>query len=146
MLLFKEHEVFPSKEVLQNELGSVVYCILEEMEAHLRHEEFDFTLNWYYSDKMNLWLCKVCQNNRNVFWYSVGCGSLKTIFVIAPKDLDVIAGLDIDEQMKEDFLRAKPIGRLLTVSINVCQKKQLGDLLTIAKFKKSINSNNFSIN
>jgi hypothetical protein len=42
----------------------------------------------------------------------------------------------IPEQIKEDFCRMKPIGKLLPMVINVDKHEQLVDLLKIIKLKK----------
>ena len=142
MSLLKEHEVFPSKEVLQNALGGV-YCILEELETRLTQDDFGFSFNWYFSTHIKSWSCKIYQNQKIIFSFLVEEGFFKIMFVFNEKHLEGFASLDISEQVKEKILRAKAVGKMLTLSINVKQKEQLADLYKICKYKTTIDCNRF---
>jgi hypothetical protein len=135
--LLKEQEIFPSKEVLQGVLGKV-YDVLEELETRVTQSELALTLDWNYYRDGKAWLCKVCHKKKTVFWLSIWEGFFKTAFYFTEKHLEGIAGLDISEQIKEDFCRMKPIGKLLPMVININRQEQLIDLLKIVKFKKEI--------
>jgi len=133
--LLKEQEIFPSREVLQDVLGKV-YDVWAELETRVTQDELALTLDWNYYRDGKAWLCKVCHKKKTVFWLSVWEGFFKTGFYFTEKHLAGIADLDISEQIKEDFCRMKPIGKLLPMVINIDQQEQLVDLLKIVKFKK----------
>ena len=135
VLLLREQEIFPSKEVLKTVLGPV-YDVLEELEEQVTQGEFSLTLNWNYYKDGKSWFCKVCHKKKTVFWLSVWEGFFKTAFYFTEKHLESIAELDISVQIKEDFCRMKPIGKLLPMVINIDKQEQLADLLKIVKFKK----------
>jgi hypothetical protein len=63
-------------------------------------------------------------------------GFFKTTFFFLERHLAGIAELDISEQIKEDFCRMKPVGKLLPMLISINNQEQLADLLKIVKFKK----------
>ena len=84
----------------------------------------------------DLWFCKVCHKKKTVFWLSVWEGFFKTAFYFTEKHLESIAELDISVQIKEDFCRMKPIGKLRPMVISIDKQEQLADLLKIVKFKK----------
>lgn len=71
-------------------------------------------------------------------WLSVWNGFFKISFFFTEKHLEGIAALDIAENIKEDFCKAKPIGRLIPMLFNINNKKELPDVLTVAAFKKSL--------
>ena len=71
-------------------------------------------------------------------WLSVWNGLFKISFYFTEKHMEGIAALDIAENIKEDFCKAKPIGRLLPMLFNINHKKQLPDVLTVAAFRKNL--------
>ena len=133
--LLREQEIFPSKEVLQDVLGEI-YDVWTEMETRVTQSELSLTLDWNYYRDGKSWLCKVCHKKKTVFWLSVWKGCFKTTFFFLERHLKDIAELDISEQIKEEFCRMKPVGKLLPMVINIDKQEQLVDLLKIVKFKK----------
>lgn len=133
--LLREEEIFPSEEVLRSVLGQV-YDVLAELEARLTQNEFGLTFEWRYYNDGKSWLCKVCQKKKTIFWLSVWEVFFQAGFFFLERHLAEIAELDITEQIKEDFCRAKPIGKLLPMIIRINKQEQLADLLKIVKFKK----------
>jgi len=134
-LLLREQEFFPTTDVLQNVLGKV-YCVWEELVIQVTQGKFALTLDWNYYQDGKSWLCKVCHKKKTIFWLSVWEGFFKTTFYFTEKHLEGIADLEISEQIKEDFCRTKPVGKLLPMLICIDKQEQLSDLLKIVKFKK----------
>jgi hypothetical protein len=133
--LLREQNIFPSEEVLKNVLGQV-YALWAEFETQITQGEFALMPEWNYYIDGKSWLCKVCHKKKTVFWLSVWEGHFRITFFFTEKHLEGIAGLDISEQIKEDFCRMKPIGKLLPMMINIDKQSQLADVLKIVKFKK----------
>ena len=133
--LLREPDIFPSKEVLKDILGSV-YNVLEELEARLTQDEFALTFDWHYYNDGKSWLCKVIHKKKTVFWLSIWEGFFKTTFYFMERHLECIAALDISEQIKEDFCCMKPVGKLLPLQINIDKQEQIADLLKIVQYKK----------
>jgi len=134
--LLKDPEIFPSKEVLKNALGSEIYSVLEELETRLTQKEFGITLEWRYYQDGKAWLCKACYKKKTIFWLSVWEGIFKTAFYFLERHLEEIDALEITEQIKEDFYRTKSVGKLLPMLVNINKQEQLDDFLKIVKFKK----------
>ena len=137
VLLLREQEIFPSEEVLKAALGQV-YDVWAELELQITQGELALVLNWNYYKDGKSWFCKVCHKKKTVFWLSVWEGFFKTAFYFTEKHLESIAELDISDQIKEDFCRMKPIGKLLPMVINIDMQEQLADLLKIVKYKKEL--------
>ena len=133
--LLREQEIFPSREVLQDVLGKV-YDVLEKFENSVTQSELALVFDWNYYKDGKSWFCKVCHKKKTVFWLSVWEGFFKTAFYFTEKHLKGIADLDISEQIKEDFCRMKPVGKLLPMVISIDKQEQLDDVLKIVKFKK----------
>ena len=134
--LLREQAVFPSKEVLRDVLGNV-YEVLDALETRLTQPEFALTFDWHYYNDGKSWLCKVCHKKKTVFWLSVWEGHFKTTFFFLERHLEAIAALDITEQIKEDFCRIKPVGKLLPMVISIGNLAQIEDILKVAAFKKA---------
>jgi hypothetical protein len=134
--LLRIQEIYPSKEVLQEALGKV-YDVLEAFETRITQSDIALTLDWNYYNDGKSWLCKVCHKKKTVCWLSVWDGCFKTTFFFLERHLEGIAALDISEQIKEDFCRAKPIGKLIPLLIHINRPEQLADVLKVIEFKKS---------
>ena len=135
--LLRESEIFPSKEVLKDVLGTV-YDVLEALETRVTQNDFALTFDWRYYNDGKSWLCKVCHKKKTIFWLSVWEGCFKTTFFFLERHLESIAALDISEQIKEDFCRTKSVGKLLPMILNINKPEQLTDLLKIIEFKKNL--------
>jgi len=133
--LLREQEIFPSKEVLKEVLGEV-YDVLEALETRITKSDITLTLDWHYYNDGKSWLGKVCHKKKTVFWLSVWEGCFKTTFFFLDRHLEGIAALDISEQIKEDFLRTKNVGKLLPMIFAIDRQEQLADLLKVIEFKK----------
>ena len=133
--LLREQEIYPSEDVLKGVLGQV-YDVWTEFETQVTQGELALTLEWNYYRDAKSWLCKVCHKKKTVFWLSVWEGFFKAGFTFTEKHLKGIADLDISEQIKEDFCRAKPFGKLLPMGINIDRREQIADVLKVVKFKK----------
>ena len=138
--LLREQKIFPSREVLQDALGKA-YDVWAEFETRITQGDFSLTFEWRFYNDGKSWLCKVCHKKKTVFWLSVWDEGFKTTFFFLERHLAEIAELDISEQIKEDFCRMKPIGKLLPMVINIDKQEQLVDLLKIVKFKSENNLN-----
>ncbi len=135
--LLREQEIFPSEEVLKSVLGQV-YDVWAELEMKVIQGEFSLTLNWNYYKDGKSWLCKVSNEKKTVFWLSVWEGYFQIGFYFTEKHLDGIAALDIDEKIKEDFYKMKPVGKLLPMIFRISHKEQLIDILKVITFKKNL--------
>ena len=133
--LLREQEIFPSEEVLKTALGQV-YDVWTALEIQMTQGELSLTLDWNYYKNGKSWMCKVCHRKKDLFWLSVWDGFFKAAFFFTERHLDGMAELDVPEQIKEDFCRMKPIGKLLPMVIRIDRQEQLADLLKIVKFKK----------
>jgi len=132
--LLRDAAIYPTNDVLKNVLCES-YVAFETLTNSLINE-LGWVLEWNYYKDGKSWLCKVCAKKKTVFWLSVWEGFFKTTFYFTEKHLEGLATLSISEQIKEDFCRMKPIGKLLPMVISIDKQEQLADLLKIIRFKK----------
>ncbi|MCL1850253.1 MAG: DUF3788 domain-containing protein [Bacteroidetes bacterium] len=130
--LLQSPEIFPSKEVLRNALGSV-YDVFEELEATLTQENFAMTFDWQYYKDSKAWLCKVAYKKKTVFWLSIWDSGIKTSFFFLERHLEGLAALQLDEN---SCAFEKEWGKMYPLIFNINSKKQFPDLLKVVEFKK----------
>ena len=130
--LLRKPEIFPSKEVLKNELGDV-YNVLEELETRLTQDEFALTFDWHYYNDGKSWLCKVVHKKKTVFWLSIWEGFIQTGFFFLERHLEGIAALQIDD---DSFKMEKQIGKMFPLIFRINKHEQIEGLLKMVEFKK----------
>ena len=135
--LLREQEIIPTGEVLKNVLGES-YSAFEELINTITTPEFGLIPEWNYYKDGKSWLCKVCYKKKTVFWLSAWDKFFKITFFFTEKHLEGIASLDIEENIKDDFGKVKPVGRLLPLLISINKTEQLSDALKIIEFKKRL--------
>ncbi|HQH66617.1 MAG TPA: DUF3788 family protein [Clostridia bacterium] len=136
--LLRDSEIFPSAEVLKETLGNDIYDVFKSFMDTVTGAEYGLTHEWNYYNDGKSWLCKVSNKKKTTFWLSVWEGYFQIGFFFTEKHLEGIAELDIAESIKEDFCKAKPIGKLLPMIFKISRKEQLDDLQKVMAFKKSL--------
>lgn len=134
-LLLKDQNIYPDREVLKEKLGKS-FAAYEELFESVTGKEYSLVPEWRYYNDGKAWLCKVIHKKKTVFWLSVWEGGFfKTAFYFTEKTAAGIESLVIDESIKKNFKRHKPVGKLLPLAIEVTSKKQLPDLLKVISYK-----------
>lgn len=135
--LLREQNIFPTKEVLETALkGS--FSAFEELIEIITDTKYGLIAEWNYYKDGKAWLCKVCYKKKTIFWLSVWDKFFKTGFYFTDKNRMGITDLDIEKDLKENFNRSKPIGKLIPLVININRKEQIKDVIKIIDYKKSL--------
>jgi hypothetical protein len=137
IMLLKDKDILPTSEVIKNALGKSSKAFEQLMKA-ITTAEFNFDPQWHYYNDGKAWLCKVVYKKKTIFWLSVWDGFFKTGFYFTEKNCSGIDALDIDVAIVKDFKSTKPIGKLLPLTINVENEKQMNDVLKVAAYKKGL--------
>lgn len=95
-------------------------------------------LEWNYYKDGKSWLCKGSHKKKTIFWLSVWDKFFQISFFFTEKTGVGIADLDIADSLKKDFAQAKNKGKLIPLILRVSDKKQVGDVLKIAEYKKGL--------
>jgi hypothetical protein len=93
---------------------------------------------WRYYNDGKAWLYKVTLKKKTVAWVSMWEESIKTSFYFTDKNRDGIMDLDIGESVKTAFSQAKPIGKLIPLTLDLKQKEDAEDFRKIAEYKISL--------
>lgn len=137
-MLLRDPELFPSDMILKDALGNPVYSVLESFIETITGIEYGLTIEWRFYNDGKAWLGKVVHKKKTILWLSVWEGFFKAGFYFTEKHLESVAALGISETLKDEFAKAKHIGRLIPMTFEVNEKEQLKDLLTVVRFKKSL--------
>ncbi len=135
--LLREKEVYPNKEVLEKALGES-YLVFNELIKIISNEKYALTPDWRYYKDGQSWLCKVSNKKKTVCWISVWDKFFKVGFYFTEKTRLGINELNIENKIKEDFIRSKNIGKLIPLVINFSRKEQIDDVLKIMEYKKKL--------
>ena len=136
-MLLRDADIFPSNKILEDALGEGFNILVSFLET-ITNNEYALTLEWRYYNDGKAWLGKAVYKKKTIFWLSVWEGFFKTSFFFTEKHLQAIAELNISETIKDEFAKAKTIGKLIPMIFDVNKENQLGDLLTVVWFKKSL--------
>ncbi|WP_308601575.1 DUF3788 family protein [uncultured Dysgonomonas sp.] len=136
-MLLRDADIFPSDKILEDALGEGFNVLVSFLET-ITNNEYALTLEWRYYNDGKAWLGKAVYKKKTIFWLSVWEGFFKTSFFFTEKHLEAIAKLDISETIKDEFAKAKTIGKLIPMIFDVNKENQLGDLLTVVWFKTSL--------
>lgn len=130
-------DVFPDKEVLSGILGES-YDVFEEMLSEITDGNYRLSPEWRYYRDGKSWLCKVVFRKKTIFWLSVWNGYFKTAFYFLPRNVPGVLELGIKDEIKKEFINARPTGTLIPLVINIRDHEQISDLLEVVKYKKSL--------
>lgn len=133
----KDPNTPPSDEVLKEVLGTS-FDAFDELMKTVRNAPYDLVAGWNYYKDGKAWLCKVQFKKKTVFWLSVWDQYFKTAFYFTEKTKAGVMELEISEQVKSEFDQRELTGKLIPLVINVTEKKQLNDVLTIVEYKKRL--------
>ena len=136
--LLKDYDIFPTEKVLEEALGSEVYQVYKQLTEILQSPEFELHPEWNYYKDGKAWLCKVIYKKKTVFWLSVWEKQIKIGFYFTEKTATGIPELPVNEKIKQQFAEARPIGKLIPLSLSIRKAEQLEDLKQIIRYKKEL--------
>ncbi len=137
IMLLREAETEPTEEVLENALGKEVFSVYKEL-MKIFIDELGMEPQWRFYKDGNAWLCKVVFRKKTILWLSVWEKFIKTGFYFSEKTRLGIFDLEIKEEIKETFSKAKTIGKLIPLALEIEREEQIEDLMEIIKYKKKL--------
>ena len=136
-LLLRDEKVKPSSNTIENALGKKRFPVYLKLE-NVIEKELGLAMQWAFYKDGHAWLCKVVFKKKTMFWLSIWDGFIRTGFYFNDKTLPGVLELEINDQIKKDFKKEKPIGKLLPLTIDIVSAEQLEDLSTIITYKKGL--------
>lgn len=136
--LLKNPDIYPSSDVLRDALGDCVDGIFNVFIKTVTNDDYGLISEWRYYNDGKAWLCKYSYKKKTVFWLSVWEECFKISFFFTEKHRTGLAVLDVAQEIKDNFALTQPTGRLIPLIFDVTDQKQIEDVLTVIRFKKSI--------
>lgn len=136
-LLLREKETVPTNEVLEAVLDNELFKIYKEL-ISVFTDEFGLEPQWNFYKDGNAWLCKVVHKKKTILWLSVWKNYIKTGFYFTENTGTGVLELAIDNTIKEAFEVAKPIGKLIPLTLDINRQNQIKDLKEVVNYKKSL--------
>lgn len=143
MNILSNPDVFPGEEVLKEILSEESFYVYIKLMNSLNNSpdgnhatlKDGLIYEWRYYNDGKSWLCKVANKKRTIFWLSVWEGYFKVSFYFTEKHKQGICDLAISDVIKQQFLSAKPVGKLIPLTIDINSIKQLPDLIEIINLR-----------
>lgn len=133
--LLKNPELYPDEkylgEILQNGLFNTYLAFIRKL------TDLGLAWEWRYYNDGKAWLCKVTFKKKTVAWVSLWADFIKAGFYFTEKNREGILNLDISQSFKDSFSSAKPIGKLLPLTLELATQESLKTFEIIAKYKIS---------
>ncbi len=144
--LLRNADIEPTAEIIADGLGTAnnVYVnFLEKLKAYNVS-----LMDWRYYNDGKAWLSKGeykwttargANKVKPLFWLSIWESFFKVSFFFSAKVQDELLSLPISKDAKEIIKNSEPMGktmRYLPIIFDVCDDKQINDLLVLVQFRK----------
>jgi len=137
VMLLRKVEIEPTEEVLENTLEKSVLAAYREL-LKIITNDFDLEYEWRFYKDGKAWLLKAIHKKKTIFWLSAWDRSIKTNFYFTEKARSGIFDLPVNGEIKEQFDKAKAVGKLIPLTLEIERKEQLRDFREIVKYKKGL--------
>ena len=127
--------VKPEDNVLKAALGKN-YPLFAEFVQKIN--EAALTLEWNYYNDGKTWLGKVLHKKKNLCWLSVWNTGFKLTFYFPVRSMDEFFRLDIDDEIKNNAMEMKPVGKSHPVMMLVKNKKSIKNGQILLDYKKNL--------
>jgi len=136
MQQLRDENTRPDPQTIAGALGSS-WPAYEKLATEISRPPFNITFEWRWYNDGKAWLCKATAKGKTVFWLSAWDGYFKTGFYFTDKTGAGLADLEIAPAHKAAFASAKPIGKLIPLTLDIREEQDLADLLKITGYKLS---------
>ena len=136
MQQLKDENTRPDPQTIARALGSS-WPAYEKLAAEISRPPFNIIFEWRWYNDGKAWLCKATAKGKTVFWLSAWDGYFKTGFYFTEKTGAGLTALEIAPAHKAAFASAKPIGKLIPLTLDIREEQDLADLLKITGYKLS---------
>ena len=127
-----DEDTFPNESVLKKVLGRSYTAYLELLKLY---DNYELAYEWRYYRDGKAWLCKVQKKKRTIVWMSAWKGYMQAAIYLPERYIDDIIKLSISDDTKNKIMKTKNVGKSKPCIFEIKNKKVLGDLEKVMKFK-----------
>ena len=132
-LALTNKDQYPDSEILEAVLEKSFPLYQRTVQA-LSADDIQITWNYYNDGKA--WMGKLLWKKKNLGWLHIYNGLFKITIYFTEKHRSGIEVLYINPRIKSSFLQSPTVGKLLPMTFQVEQEKDLSDLLCVISYKK----------
>ena len=133
--LLREPDLVPDEDLFSEVLSKQLFDVYKEILKII--SEFGLVAEWKYYHDGKSWLWKVSKKKKTIVWISLWEEFFKSSFYFTEKNHDGLLSLDIDNKIKDSFSNARPIGRLIPLTMDIEAVTELENLKKIITYKIS---------
>lgn len=134
--LLRNPEQIPNEELFKEILSIQLFQTYKEMQKII--SGFGLSAEWRYYKDGKAWLCKITQKKKTIVWISLWESLFKSSFYFTEKNRSGIESLNIDTKIKTSFSKAKPIGKLIPLILDLENVTELENFKKIIDYKLSL--------
>ncbi len=128
----RDESTYPDDKVLSEVLGESyeIYTALLDL-----FERNDMIPEWRYYKDGKAWLCKVQRKKKTIVWMSAWKGYMQATLYFPLRLLNDILALDISEDLKEQFVNTKNVGKSKPCTFTIREQVILPDFEKVMQLK-----------
>lgn len=132
MIMLTNPDIYPSEAIIADALknSATAYFLFRKT---ITETPFNLIEEWRYYNDGKAWLCKITHKKKTICWLSVWDGHFKLGFYFAVRQTNEISDSAINFSHKELLLQAKPIGKLLPLTLEISNFNNQEDLENLLK-------------
>ncbi|HNR27209.1 MAG TPA: DUF3788 family protein [Bacteroidales bacterium] len=134
--LLRDPEQKPGEALFRSILDQNLCQVMEKILQSLTAAGIDF--EWRYYKDGNAWLGKATYRKKTVAWISLWENLVKAGFYFTDKTQPGVLELPLDPVIKTLFAEAKPIGKLIPLTLDIKDTTSLPDFVTLINHKKNL--------
>ncbi|MGE5399621.1 MAG: DUF3788 family protein [Ignavibacteriales bacterium] len=132
--MLTDKDQFPVEEIIFAHIGKS-RLLWDSVFDYIHANHPDFIEQWRYYNDGKSWLLKTTRKSKTVFWLAVQKDTFIMTFYFTEKAKDAIAGSNISEELKEQFISGKRFGKIRGISIIFERKKNVEDAIALMEIK-----------
>lgn len=132
IIQLKDENIYPDNEVLQCVLGKSFEVYMKLLDLFKSNE---LVYEWRYYKDGKAWLCKVQKKKKTIVWMSAWEGFLMATIYFPLRLLNDIMELDISDNLKENILKTKNVGKSKPCTFEIREQNLLADFEKVMQLK-----------
>ena len=134
--LLRDPEQKPDEALFRSILDPNFCQVLEKTLQSLSDAGID--LEWRYYKDGNAWLGKASYRKKTIVWISLWENLVKAGFYFTQKTRPEVLDLPLSPGIKTLFAEAKPVGKLIPLTLDIKDETSLPDFITLINHKKTL--------
>ena len=128
-LVLGDKSVYPSEDILFSIIGDKK-VVWQKIMDYVTDNYQNVTEEWRYYNDGKQWLFKMQLKKKTLFWIGILQDTFRITFYFGNKAEPVIAGSNLPDKIKDDFVSGKRYGNIRAISVSI---SGTGDLEYIYK-------------